>query len=166
MHSQTFIVYFETLLSVSARPTLMFAASPVWAGADGLSHCSVLAKESAEVAEELIQLKAVHGLMVAVGNLDHVASQRHASSSLEVSMVVHGSGHHSMGSAPTVPEQKGSLHHVWFFFSLSIADRLIHKGRSDTSFRKELCFPSSLPPCWHSQGSTPRLAVSSKHRQS
>ncbi|XP_072722752.1 armadillo-like helical domain containing protein 1 isoform X5 [Ciconia boyciana] len=43
----------------------------------------ILAKESAEVAEELIQLKAVHGLMVAVGNLDHVASQRHASISLE-----------------------------------------------------------------------------------
>ncbi|NXE82948.1 ARMD1 protein, partial [Cochlearius cochlearius] len=51
--------------------------------ADRLSHCSILAKESAEVAEELIQLKAVHGLMVAVGNLDHMASQRHASSSLE-----------------------------------------------------------------------------------
>ncbi|KAM7106663.1 LOW QUALITY PROTEIN: armadillo-like helical domain containing protein 1 [Ciconia maguari] len=43
----------------------------------------ILAKESAEVAEELIQLKAVHGLMVAVGNPDHVASQRHASISLE-----------------------------------------------------------------------------------
>ncbi|NXJ73652.1 ARMD1 protein, partial [Trogon melanurus] len=43
----------------------------------------ILAKESAEVAEDLIQLKAVHGLMVAVGNLDHVASQRHASISLE-----------------------------------------------------------------------------------
>ncbi|NXX21129.1 ARMD1 protein, partial [Podargus strigoides] len=43
----------------------------------------ILAKESAEVAEELIQLKVVHGLMVAVGNLDHVASQRHASVSLE-----------------------------------------------------------------------------------
>ncbi|XP_051480543.1 armadillo-like helical domain containing protein 1 [Apus apus] len=43
----------------------------------------VLAKESAEVAEELMQLKVVHGLMVAVGNLDHVASQRHASISLE-----------------------------------------------------------------------------------
>ncbi|KAM6263373.1 armadillo-like helical domain containing protein 1 [Spheniscus humboldti] len=43
----------------------------------------VLAKESAEVAEELMQLKVVHGLMVAAGNLDYVASQRHASISLE-----------------------------------------------------------------------------------
>nr|XP_009943980.1 PREDICTED: uncharacterized protein C1orf228 homolog [Opisthocomus hoazin] len=43
----------------------------------------ILAKESAEVAEELIQLKVVHGLVVAMGNLDHVASQRHASISLE-----------------------------------------------------------------------------------
>ncbi|KAM9379150.1 armadillo-like helical domain containing protein 1 [Phaethornis superciliosus] len=43
----------------------------------------VLAKESAEVAEELIQLKVVPGLMVAVGNQDHMASQRHASTSLE-----------------------------------------------------------------------------------
>ncbi|NXL33025.1 ARMD1 protein, partial [Glaucidium brasilianum] len=55
-------------------------------GADGLSHCRVLAKESAEAAEELIQLKVVHGLMVAVGNLDHVASI-----SLEVSTEVHSS---------------------------------------------------------------------------
>ncbi|XP_048802000.1 armadillo-like helical domain containing protein 1 isoform X2 [Lagopus muta] len=43
----------------------------------------VLAKESAEVAEELIQLKVVHGLMVAVGNLDYPLSQRNASISLE-----------------------------------------------------------------------------------
>lgn len=62
------------------------------------------------MAEELIQLKVVHGLMVALGNLDHVASQRHASISLEVSRVVHGSGHHSTGSAPCAPERKGSLH--------------------------------------------------------
>ncbi|NXA23004.1 ARMD1 protein, partial [Ibidorhyncha struthersii] len=46
-------------------------------------RADVLAKESAEVAEELIQMKVVHGLMVAVGNLDHVDSQRHASISLE-----------------------------------------------------------------------------------
>ncbi|NXC39604.1 ARMD1 protein, partial [Penelope pileata] len=43
----------------------------------------ILAKESAEVAEELIQLKVVHSLMVAVGNLDHTPSQKHASLSLE-----------------------------------------------------------------------------------
>ncbi|KAM9008226.1 LOW QUALITY PROTEIN: armadillo-like helical domain containing protein 1 [Ara ararauna] len=43
----------------------------------------VLAKESAEVAEELIQMVVVHGLMVAVGSLDHVVSQRYASISLE-----------------------------------------------------------------------------------
>ncbi|XP_015725893.1 armadillo-like helical domain containing protein 1 [Coturnix japonica] len=43
----------------------------------------ILAKESAEVAEELIQLKVVHGLMVAVGNLDYPLSQRNASISLE-----------------------------------------------------------------------------------
>lgn len=88
---------------------------PYGVGADGLSHCSVLAKESAEVAEELIQLKVVHGLMVALGNLDHMASQRHASISLEVSRVVQGSGHHSTGSAPCAPERKGSLHWGFFF---------------------------------------------------
>ncbi|NXJ64077.1 ARMD1 protein, partial [Rostratula benghalensis] len=43
----------------------------------------VLAKESADVAEELIQMKVVNGLMVAVGNLDHAASQRYASISLK-----------------------------------------------------------------------------------
>lgn len=74
------------------------------------------------MAEELIHLEVVHGLMVAVGNLDYVASQRHASISLEVSMVVHGGGHHSTGSAPRAPEQKGFLHCEVFFFSLSIAD--------------------------------------------
>ncbi|XP_040421892.1 armadillo-like helical domain containing protein 1 isoform X4 [Cygnus olor] len=43
----------------------------------------ILAKESAEVAEELIQLKVVHGLMVAVGNTEHMPSQRHGSISLK-----------------------------------------------------------------------------------
>ncbi|XP_035393880.1 armadillo-like helical domain containing protein 1 isoform X4 [Cygnus atratus] len=43
----------------------------------------ILAKESAEVAEELIQLKVVRGLMVAVGNAEHVPSQRHGSISLK-----------------------------------------------------------------------------------
>ncbi|XP_042675462.1 armadillo-like helical domain containing protein 1 [Centrocercus urophasianus] len=59
------------------------AAKAVGVEADGLSYCSILAKESAEVAEELIQLKVVHGLMVAVGNLDYPLSQRNASISLE-----------------------------------------------------------------------------------
>ncbi|XP_074764255.1 armadillo-like helical domain containing protein 1 [Athene noctua] len=63
------------------EPVLVYVQQAAAAKAIG-----VLAKESAEVAEELIQLKVVHGLMVAVGNLDHVASQRQASISLEVSM--------------------------------------------------------------------------------
>ncbi|NXL57472.1 ARMD1 protein, partial [Chordeiles acutipennis] len=60
------------------EPVLVYIQQAAAAKAIG-----VLAKESAEVAEELIQLKVVHGLMVAVGNLDHAASQRHASISLE-----------------------------------------------------------------------------------
>ncbi|XP_074732305.1 armadillo-like helical domain containing protein 1 isoform X2 [Strix uralensis] len=60
------------------EPVLVYVQQAAAAKAVG-----VLAKESAEVAEELIQLKVVHGLMVAVGNLDHVASQRQASISLE-----------------------------------------------------------------------------------
>ncbi|NWI99572.1 ARMD1 protein, partial [Crypturellus undulatus] len=51
-------------------------------GADARSPCSILAKESAAVAEELIQLEVVHSLMVAMGNQDHAVSQRHASISL------------------------------------------------------------------------------------
>ncbi|XP_032048137.1 armadillo-like helical domain containing protein 1 [Aythya fuligula] len=43
----------------------------------------ILAKESIEVAEELIQLNVVHGLMVAVGNMEHMPSQRHGSISLK-----------------------------------------------------------------------------------
>lgn len=137
-------------------------------GADGLSHYSLLAKESAEVAEELIQLEVVHGLMVAVGNLDHAASQRHASTSLQVSKVVHGSRHHSTGSAPRAAEQKGSLR-----CEVLPEHSRQSKRQSDTSFRKELCFPSCLPPfCppphiqrWPSRlCSTPRLAIGSKYR--
>uniref|UniRef100_A0A8C8EBS2 Armadillo like helical domain containing 1 n=1 Tax=Otus sunia TaxID=257818 RepID=A0A8C8EBS2_9STRI len=60
------------------EPVLVYVQQAAAAKAIG-----VLAKESAEVAEELIQLEVVHGLIVAVGNLDHVASQRQASISLE-----------------------------------------------------------------------------------
>uniref|UniRef100_A0A8V1A8N5 Armadillo like helical domain containing 1 n=2 Tax=Gallus gallus TaxID=9031 RepID=A0A8V1A8N5_CHICK len=60
------------------EPTLAHVQQAAAAKAIG-----VLAKESAEVAEELIQLKVVHGLMVAVGNLDYPLSQRNASISLE-----------------------------------------------------------------------------------
>ncbi|NXW01342.1 ARMD1 protein, partial [Fregetta grallaria] len=69
-----------------AYPTTLCLREPVLVyiqQAAAAKVIGVLAKESAEVAEELIQLKVVHGLMVAVGNLDHVASQRHASISLE-----------------------------------------------------------------------------------
>ncbi|NXH21005.1 ARMD1 protein, partial [Bucco capensis] len=60
------------------EPVLVYIRQAAAAKAIG-----ILAKESAEGAEELIQLKVVDGLMVAVGNLEHVASQRHASVSLE-----------------------------------------------------------------------------------
>ncbi|NXP07353.1 ARMD1 protein, partial [Thinocorus orbignyianus] len=60
------------------EPVLVYIQQAAAAKAIGL-----LAKESADVAEELIQMKVVHGLMVAVGNLDHADSQRHASSSLQ-----------------------------------------------------------------------------------
>lgn len=102
-------------------------------GADGLSYCSILAKESAEVAEELIQLKAVRGLMVAVGNVEHVPSQRHGSISLKVSVMVPGGGQHNSLRAL---EQKGSLHYRLFFFSEHSRHRLIHKAGSGTSFRQ------------------------------
>lgn len=82
-------------------------------GADGLSYCSILAKESAEVAEELIQLKVVRGLMVAVGNVEHVPSQRHGSISLKVSVMVCGGG---QCNSLRALEQKGSLHYRLFFF--------------------------------------------------
>ncbi|KAK2539785.1 hypothetical protein Q9233_001489 [Columba guinea] len=70
------------------KPVLVYiqqaaAAKAIGVGTDHLSHCSELAKESAEVANELIQLRVVHGLMAAAGNLDHMASQRHASISLQ-----------------------------------------------------------------------------------
>ncbi|KAG8132300.1 hypothetical protein E2320_010169, partial [Naja naja] len=43
----------------------------------------ILAQESREVAEELIFLNVVHGLMCAMGNKDHTNSQRQASITLE-----------------------------------------------------------------------------------
>lgn len=60
------------------EPTLAHVQQAAAAKAIG-----ILAKESAEVAEELIQMKVLHGLMVAVGNLDYPLSQRNASISLE-----------------------------------------------------------------------------------
>lgn len=69
-------------------------------GADSLSYCSILAKESVEVAEELIQLNVVHGLMVTVGNMEHMPSQRHGSISLKVSVMVCGGGQCNTESLP------------------------------------------------------------------
>ncbi|XP_078074714.1 armadillo-like helical domain containing protein 1 [Mustelus asterias] len=43
----------------------------------------LLIQESAEVAEELLQLRVVHHLMIAMGNLDHSESQMQASLTLE-----------------------------------------------------------------------------------
>ncbi|XP_062437715.1 armadillo-like helical domain containing protein 1 [Rhea pennata] len=60
------------------EPVLVYIQQAAAAKAIG-----ILAKESAEVAEELIQLKVVHSLMVAMGNQDHAGSQRQASISLE-----------------------------------------------------------------------------------
>ncbi|XP_046800811.1 armadillo-like helical domain containing protein 1 isoform X7 [Gallus gallus] len=70
---------------VPARPARPVArpGGPADPAREESTSQSVLAKESAEVAEELIQLKVVHGLMVAVGNLDYPLSQRNASISLE-----------------------------------------------------------------------------------
>uniref|UniRef100_A0A8C8RZI7 Armadillo like helical domain containing 1 n=1 Tax=Pelusios castaneus TaxID=367368 RepID=A0A8C8RZI7_9SAUR len=43
----------------------------------------VLARDSAKLAEEMIQLRVVHSLMCAMGNQDHTTSQRQASITLE-----------------------------------------------------------------------------------
>ncbi|NWX94893.1 ARMD1 protein, partial [Nothoprocta ornata] len=59
------------------EPMLLYIQQAAAAKAIG-----ILAKESAAVAEELIQLGVVHSLMVAMGNQDHTVSQRQASISL------------------------------------------------------------------------------------
>ncbi|NXL93112.1 ARMD1 protein, partial [Alectura lathami] len=67
-------------------PTALCLGEPVPAyvqQAAAAKAIGMLAKESAAVAEEPVQLKAMHSLMVAVGNQDHALSQRHASISLE-----------------------------------------------------------------------------------
>ncbi|NWR55072.1 ARMD1 protein, partial [Bucorvus abyssinicus] len=74
----TFVIVPVTEPSSLREPMLVYIQQAAAAKAIG-----ILAKEFTEVAEELIQLEVVHGLIVAVGNLDHVASQRHASNSLE-----------------------------------------------------------------------------------
>uniref|UniRef100_A0A452HYM4 Uncharacterized protein n=1 Tax=Gopherus agassizii TaxID=38772 RepID=A0A452HYM4_9SAUR len=43
----------------------------------------ILAQDSTKLAEEMIQLRVVHGLMCAMGNQDHTTCQRQASISLE-----------------------------------------------------------------------------------
>ncbi|GCB61951.1 hypothetical protein scyTo_0009426 [Scyliorhinus torazame] len=48
----------------------------------------ILIQESAEIAEELLQFRVVHNLLIAMGNLDHADSQRHASLTLEVSILL------------------------------------------------------------------------------
>lgn len=48
------------------------------------SPCRILAQDSKRVAEELIYLNVVHGLMCAMGNKDHTNCQRQASITLEV----------------------------------------------------------------------------------
>ncbi|XP_068809033.1 armadillo-like helical domain containing protein 1 isoform X11 [Struthio camelus] len=72
------VQYEDPALLCLREPMLVYIQQAAAAKAIG-----ILAKESAEVAEELIQLKVVHSLMVAVGNQDHVDSQRQASISLE-----------------------------------------------------------------------------------
>lgn len=122
---------------------------------DGLSYCSVLAKESAEVAEELIQLKVVHGLMVAVGNLDYPLSQRNASISLEVSVRVYNGWHHSNQFLYRTLEQKGSLHcfsEVFVCFwaqqtDFTMAGVALRSGNNCTTC--SVCF---LPASHHKEG--------------
>ncbi|XP_048457644.1 armadillo-like helical domain containing protein 1 isoform X2 [Rhincodon typus] len=61
------------------EPTLpLFVQQTAAAKAIGL-----LIQESAEIAEELLQLRVVHHLMIAMGNLNHADSQRQASLTLE-----------------------------------------------------------------------------------
>ncbi|XP_059504233.1 armadillo-like helical domain containing protein 1 isoform X1 [Stegostoma tigrinum] len=61
------------------EPTLpLFVQQTAAAKAIGL-----LIQESAEIAEELLQLRVVHHLMIAMGNMNHADSQRQASLTLE-----------------------------------------------------------------------------------
>nr|XP_056700769.1 armadillo-like helical domain containing protein 1 [Euleptes europaea] len=61
----------------------------------------ILAQDSNRVAEELIYLNVVHGLMCAMGNKDHTNCQRQSSITLELFvkmfLLVEGTVHHAMG---------------------------------------------------------------------
>ncbi|NWX09077.1 ARMD1 protein, partial [Caloenas nicobarica] len=77
---------FAGCIDIAKDPTSLCLRKPVLVyiqQAAAAKAIGELARESAEVANELIQLRVVHGLMVAAGNLDHMASQRHASISLK-----------------------------------------------------------------------------------
>uniref|UniRef100_A0A8C3C5E4 Armadillo like helical domain containing 1 n=1 Tax=Cairina moschata TaxID=8855 RepID=A0A8C3C5E4_CAIMO len=77
---------FATRSESTADPNALCPREPMLAyiqQAAAAKAIGILAKESVEVAEELIQLNVVHGLMVAVGNVEHMPSQRHGSISLK-----------------------------------------------------------------------------------
>ncbi|XP_064624943.1 armadillo-like helical domain containing protein 1 isoform X1 [Lineus longissimus] len=62
----------------------MNAPLPVFVQQAAVAKCiGILARESTDLAEKLIQLRVVHNLMYAMGNLDYADSQRQASISLE-----------------------------------------------------------------------------------
>lgn len=47
---------------------------------------SIIIKDSTEIAEEMLQLRVVHNLMIVMGNLEYASSQKQACLTLEVSI--------------------------------------------------------------------------------
>ncbi|XP_072430437.1 armadillo-like helical domain containing protein 1 isoform X5 [Chiloscyllium punctatum] len=73
------------LMSQINEPTTTLTESlPLFVQQTGAAKViGLLIQESAEIAEELLQLRVVHHLMIAMGNLNHADSQRQASLTLE-----------------------------------------------------------------------------------
>ncbi|XP_062835718.1 armadillo-like helical domain containing protein 1 isoform X4 [Anolis carolinensis] len=84
LHSLHLEVQYEeagTLHLMESLPVYIQQAAA--AKAIGIQLYRILAQDSRELAEELLFLNVVHGLMCAMGNKDHTNSQRQASITLE-----------------------------------------------------------------------------------
>ncbi|XP_070950219.1 armadillo-like helical domain containing protein 1 isoform X2 [Macaca nemestrina] len=67
----------------------------------------VLARNDMSIAEELLYLHVVHGLMAAMGNMDHSNSQRLASLTLEVRTAAsEGAGRAAAATVPPPPQSR------------------------------------------------------------
>ncbi|XP_067846296.1 armadillo-like helical domain containing protein 1 isoform X2 [Heptranchias perlo] len=76
-------IHYEVQYEDKSTPNLAESLPVFVQQAAAAKVVGTLIQESAEIAEEFLQFRVVHHLMIAMGNLDHFDSQRQASLALE-----------------------------------------------------------------------------------